>query len=50
MYTVARPGPDPDANSWGGGQLPDPNKCNSSLTSGTRKEALTPTLMSVILP
>ena len=33
MYTVASP--DPDANPRGGGQLPDPNECNSTLTSGT---------------
>ena len=31
MYTVASPDPNPR----GGGQLPDPNKCNSILTSGT---------------
>ena len=30
MYIVA--GPDP--NPVGGGQLPDPNECNSTLTSG----------------
>ena len=28
--------PDPDPNPRGGGQLPNPNECNSSLTSGTR--------------
>ena len=28
MYTVASPGP----NLRGGGQLPYPNKCNSTLT------------------
>ena len=43
MYTVASPGPDPDPNPRGGGQLPNPNKCNSTLTSGTREEALTVT-------
>ena len=31
MYTVASP----DANPGGGGQLPNPNECNSTLTSGT---------------
>ena len=39
MYTVASPGPDPDPR--GGGQLPNPNKCNFTLTRGTREEALT---------
>ena len=34
MYTVASP--DPDTNPRGGGQLPNPNECNSTLTSGTR--------------
>ena len=34
MYTVASP--DPDPNPRGGGQLPNPNECNSTLTSGTR--------------
>ena len=34
MYTVASPDPDPDANPRGGGQLPNPNECNSTLTSG----------------
>ena len=33
MYTVASPDPDPDPR--GGGQLPNPNECNSTLTSGT---------------
>ena len=28
-------GPDPDPNPRGGGQLPNPNECNSTLTSGT---------------
>ena len=44
MYTVASPGPDPDPdpNPRGGGQLPYPKKCNSTPTSGTREEALTP--------
>ena len=27
--------PDPDPNPRGGGQLPNPNECNSTLTSGT---------------
>ena len=51
MYIVA--GPDP--NPRGGGQLPNPNECNSMLTSATRGEMLTPdpnefhfTLTSVI--
>ena len=34
MYTVASPYPDP--NRRGGGQLPNPNECNSTLTSGTK--------------
>ena len=34
MYTVASP--DPDPNPREGGQLPNPNECNSTLTSGTR--------------
>ena len=42
MYTVVSPGPDPDPNPRGGGSLPNPNKCNSTLMSGTREEALTP--------
>ena len=53
MYTVASP--DPDPNQRGGGQLPNPNDCHSTLTSATRGEMLTPnpnkcnfTLMSVI--
>ena len=33
MYTVASP--DPDPNSRGGDQLPNPNECNSTLMSGT---------------
>ena len=32
MCTVASPDPDPK----GGGQLPNPKECNSTLTSGTR--------------
>ena len=31
MYTVASPDPNPR----GGSQLPNPNECNSTLTSGT---------------
>ena len=27
--------PDPDPNPIEGGQLPNPNECNSTLTSGT---------------
>ena len=34
MYTVASP--DPDPNPREGGELPDPNECNSTLTSGTK--------------
>ena len=34
MYTVASS--DPDPNPRGGGQLPNPNECNSTLTSGTK--------------
>ena len=34
MYTVASP--DPDPNPRGGGQLPNPNECDSTLTSGTK--------------
>ena len=33
--------PDPHPNSRGAGQLPNPNKCNSTLTSATREETLT---------
>ena len=40
MYTAASPGPDP--NPRGGGQLHNLNKCNSTLTSGTRVETITP--------
>ena len=32
MYAVASPDPNPG----GGGQLPNPNECNSTLTSKTR--------------
>ena len=39
MYTVAIPDP---INPRGGGQLPNPNKCNSTLKSGNRGEVLTP--------
>ena len=42
MYTVASPGPDLDPYPRDGDQLPNPNKCNSTLASGTREEALTP--------
>ena len=34
MYTVASPDPDPYPR--GGGQLPNPNEYNSTLTRGTR--------------
>ena len=40
MYTVASLDPDPDTR--GGGQLLNPNECNSTLTSATREETLTP--------
>ena len=33
--------PDP-SNARGRGQLPNPNECNSTLTSATRGETLTP--------
>ena len=38
LYTVASPDPDPDldTNPWGGGQLSNPNECNSTLMSGTK--------------
>ena len=36
----ASPGTDP--NPKGEGQLHNPNKCNSTLTSGPRGETLTP--------
>ena len=36
MYTVASPDPNPNPNPRGGGELPDPNEFNSTLTSGTR--------------
>ena len=38
MYTVDSPDPNPG----GGSQLPNPNECNSTLTSATRGETLTP--------
>ena len=37
-YTVASPDPDPT----GGGQLPNPNEYNSTLTSAIREEMLSP--------
>ena len=37
MYIVARPDPNPS----GGGQLPNPNECNSTLMSAAREETLT---------
>ena len=37
MFIVASPDPNPR----GGGQLPNPNECNSMLTSATRGETLT---------
>ena len=36
MYIVVSPDPNPR----GGGQLPNPNECNSTLTSATRGETL----------
>ena len=39
MYAVAQ-SHGPDLNPRGGAQLPNPNKCNSTLTSGTRRDAL----------
>ena len=38
MYAVASPDPNPR----GGGQLPNPNECNSTLTNAARGETLTP--------
>ena len=38
MYTVASPDPSPRD----GGQLPNPNKCNFTLMSGTRGEIPNP--------
>ena len=38
IYNVASPDPDPDRNTRGEGQLPNPNECNSTLTSTTREE------------
>ena len=38
MNTVADPEPNPTV----GGQLPNPNECNSTQTSETRGETLTP--------
>ena len=38
MYTVTSPDPGPR----GGGELPNPNKCNSTLTSGSRGETPDP--------
>ena len=38
MYIVASPDPNPS----GEGQLPNPNECNSTLTSARRREMLTP--------
>ena len=38
MYIVASPDPNPG----GGGRLPNPNECNSTLASATREETLTP--------
>ena len=40
MYTVASPDPDPITR--GEGQLPNPNECNSTLTSATKEDTLTP--------
>ena len=38
MYIVASL----DPNHRGGGQLPNPNKCNSTLESATREKKVTP--------
>ena len=38
MYTLANPDPNPR----GEGQLSNPDECNSTLTSATRGETLTP--------
>ena len=38
MYIAAGP----DSNTRGGGELPDPNECNSTPTNATREETLTP--------
>ena len=40
MNTVADPDPNPTIGGWG--QLPDPNECNSTLTSETSRETLIP--------
>ena len=45
MYIVASPDPNPR----GGGQLPNLTECNSTLTSATRGETLTPNPKSAIL-
>ena len=45
MFIVASPDPNPR----GGGQLSNPNECNSTLTSATRGETLTPNPTSAIL-
>ena len=34
--------PSPDPNPRGGGQLPNPNECNATLTSGTENTYPTP--------
>ena len=43
MYTVGSP--DPDPNPRRGGQLPNPNECNSTLTKVLLPGVLTPTLI-----
>ena len=43
LCTVAGPDPDPDPNPRGGGQLPNPK--SAILTSATRGEMLTLTLI-----
>ena len=45
MFIVASPDPNPR----GGGQLSNPNECNSTLTNATRGETLTPNPKSAIL-
>ena len=46
MYTV--PSPDSDPNQGGGSQLPNPNKCNYTLTSGTIVGAQPPPISYII--
>ena len=41
------PDPDPDPNPRGGGQLPNPNECNSTLTRRVEPRIFTPTPIDV---